>query len=35
MTQRAARAGMTRQTPAVAGRAIVTTPPGQAGIAMM
>jgi len=35
MTPPAARAGMTRQTPAVAGRAIVTTPPGQAGIAMM
>ena len=30
-----ARAGLTRQTPAVAGQAIVTTPPGQAGIAMM
>ena len=35
MTLRAARAGMTRQTRAVAGRAIVTTPPGRAGIAMM
>jgi hypothetical protein len=35
MTPRAARAGMTRQTPAVAGRAIVTAPPGHAGIAMM
>ena len=35
MTPPAARAGMTRQTPAVAGRAIVTTRPGQAGIAMM
>ena len=35
MTPPAARAGMTRQTPAVAGRAIVTTRPGQAGIAVM